>query len=208
MLNLRSFLQEQNHVNQGIYTEWNPKDISPCNWPGISCNINGSRVTGIDLSNNKIARDIFGNFSALTELTSLDLSENSIGGPVPADLGRCQNLRVLNLSQNIIDSELDLTGLNNLEVLDLSHNRIHGEIRLIFPRVCNSLMVVNVSSNSFSGEIGNSFDECQNLEYLDLSSNNLNGDIWYGFQRLREFSISKNNVGGSVPPWLFTKNCS
>lgn len=206
LLNLKSFLEEQNQVNRGKYTQWNTLDLSPCTWYGISCN--ASRVTGINLSANYIAGDVFGNFSTLTELASLDLSGNSIAGPVPADLGLCQNLKFLNLSHNIIGGELNLSGLNSLEILDLSVNRIQGDIELIIPRMCNSLVVANISSNNLTGEIGNSFDGCLNLEYVDFSSNNLSGDFHFPFERLKEFEVSENKFSGKIPSWVFSENCS
>lgn len=206
LLSLRSFLEERNRINQGGYNQWDPQSSSPCNWPGISCT--GGRVTGIDLSDSAIAWDIFGNFSALTELTYLDLSQNTLSGAIPNDLGRCQNLKFLNLSHNIIPGELNLTGLSSLEVLDLSTNRIGGDIRLSFPAICNSLVVANLSGNNFTGEIGNSLDECAKLQYVDLSSNNLTGSLMFGFHRLKEFVVSENNFVGTLPGWFFPENCS
>ncbi|WOH10428.1 hypothetical protein DCAR_0729897 [Daucus carota subsp. sativus] len=206
LLHLRSFLEEKNHFNRGLYTTWNPLDSSPCGWYGISCN-NG-RVTGINLSNNNIAGNLFGNFSALSELNYLDFSVNTIEGSVPSDLGQCQNLKFLNLSHNLIQGELNLTGLNNLEILDLAVNRFSGDIKLTFPTICNSLVVANISLNNLTGEIGNSFDECWNLEYVDLSSNFLTGNINLGFERLKELEISNNSISGTISPSVFSVNCS
>nr|GMC68863.1 ARF guanine-nucleotide exchange factor GNOM-like [Ipomoea batatas] len=51
LLNLKSFIEHQSTVNRGSrYTKWNSTDLSPCNWPGISCF--GGRVTGLNLSGN------------------------------------------------------------------------------------------------------------------------------------------------------------
>ncbi|KAA8540997.1 hypothetical protein F0562_024865 [Nyssa sinensis] len=210
LLSLKTFLEEHNRVNQGGYKEWNEQNPSPCDWTGISCDTNRSRVTAVDLSENNIAGNVFGNFSALTALTHLNLSKNSICGEIPADLGRCQNLKFLNLSHNMIDGGLHLTGLNNLEVLDLSLNRIRGEIRSTFREICNSLIVVNISANNFTSEIGDGFSECRNLQFLDLSTNNFSGDIWSwpGLVRLREFSVSENNFNGVIPPSILSENCS
>ncbi|KAA8542502.1 hypothetical protein F0562_023654 [Nyssa sinensis] len=208
LLNLKTFLEEQNRINRGIYTEWNQRSSSPCDWPGILCDTNRSRVTGINLSGNNTAGEIYQNFSRLTALTHLDLSRNSLGGAIPADLGQCQNLKFLNLSHNLIHGGLNLTGMNSLEVLDLSLNRISGGIRLTFPEICNSLIVVNISNNDFTGEIGDCFTQCWKLQYLDLSTNNFSGNIWPGFARLQEFSVAENNLNGVISPSIFTENCS
>ncbi|KAL2516100.1 putative LRR receptor-like serine/threonine-protein kinase [Forsythia ovata] len=208
LLELRSILEEHNPINQGRYMEWNHKDVSPCNWPGISCDNLGSRVTRVDLSGCHMSGNISSNFSALTELSYLDLSQNTIGGLISEDLGRCLNLKFLNLSHNIITAEFNLTGLSSLEILDLSVNRIIGHIELTIPKNCQNLKVVNISSNNITGEVGNIFEKCWNLKYLDLSSNNLSGNIWPGSDRLEEFSVAQNNFSGQVSSWIFTRNCS
>ncbi|KAK6123062.1 hypothetical protein DH2020_043214 [Rehmannia glutinosa] len=209
LLNLRSFLEKENPVfaNQVRYIHWDSNDVSPCDWPGISCDNSTNRVTGIDLSDSNIAGNIFGNFSALTELSYLDLSENTIGGVVPDDLGRCENLKFLNLSHNIIYGELNLTGLKNLEILDLSLNRIQGDIRLAIPENCSSLVVANVSDNNLTGSVRNVFETCSNLKFLDVSVNNLVGNIWPGFDRMLEVSLSENNFSALVLKSIFSENC-
>ncbi|KAI3513368.1 hypothetical protein L1887_20699 [Cichorium endivia] len=206
LLNLRSFLEEKNKVNQGNYNKWDPQSQTPCSWPGISCS--GNRVTGISLPDNDIAGNLFGNFSALTELAYLDLSTNTIDGTIPADLGSCRNLKLLNLSHNIIGGELNLTGLSNLEILDLSLNRFSGNIMMSIPRFCNGLAVANLSTNYFTGEITSSMDVCPKLEYVDVSSNYLTGNLSFGIHRFKEFSVSENLLNGTLPAWIFRESCS
>nr|GEX18070.1 probable LRR receptor-like serine/threonine-protein kinase At1g74360 [Tanacetum cinerariifolium] len=206
LLNLKSFLEQKNKVNQGSYNKWDPQDVTPCAWQGISCSSN--RVTGINLPDNDIAGGLFGNFSALTELTQLDLSTNTIDGSIPVDLGQCKNLRVLNLSHNIMDGEINLSGLTSLEILDVSVNRFSGNIKMSFPRICNSLVVANLSSNNFTGEIATSMDGCSKLEYVDLSSNFLTGNLWFGFDRFKEFTVSENRLNHTIPGSIFQENCT
>ncbi|MFS7912195.1 putative protein kinase RLK-Pelle-LRR-Xb-2 family [Helianthus anomalus] len=206
LLNLRMFLLQKNRINQGSYKKWDPQDPSPCSWPGITCS--GDRVTGISLPDNDIAGNLFSNFSGLSELTHLDLSKNTIEGAIPADLGRCRSLKVLNLSHNIMGGELNFTGLSSLEVVDLSVNRISGDIRMSFPVMCRNLVVANLSSNYFTGEISGSMDECSKLEYVDLSSNSLTGNLSFGFDRFKEFSVSENRLSGVLSGSNFMGSCS
>ncbi|KAG6745904.1 hypothetical protein POTOM_050414 [Populus tomentosa] len=209
LLVLKSFLEERNHVNRGQYSQWNQQSSNPCNWSGILCTSDGSRVNGINLAANNISGDLYDNFSTLTALTYLDLSRNTFSGAVPGDLSNCQNLVYLNLSHNILEGELNLTGLTKLETLDLSTNRIFGGIQFSFPGICNNLIVANVSANNFSGGIDNLFDGCLKLQYLDLSSNFFSGAIWKGFSRLKEFSVSENYLSGEVSGSFFAENnCS
>ncbi|XVF50059.1 hypothetical protein PTKIN_Ptkin04bG0064100 [Pterospermum kingtungense] len=208
LLKLKSFLEEQNPVNRGKYSEWGVNNLVPCQWHGITCSPDGQRVIGIDLSDNTISGEMFNGFSALTSLQKLDLSRNTIGGAIPDDLNRCSSLVYLNLSHNILKGELQLTGLSSLEKLDLSENRIQGDIQVSFPAICKSLVVANVSTNNLTGRIDNCFDECSNLQYLDLSSNDFDGSIWSGFARLVLYSVSENHVSGPLSGSMFTNNCS
>ncbi|XP_075490920.1 putative LRR receptor-like serine/threonine-protein kinase At1g74360 [Primulina tabacum] len=210
LLELRAYLEKENPVsmNRRTYTQWDPQELSPCNWPGISCNETTNRVTKVDLCDCNISGNLFQNFSALTELSYLDLSLNTIGGVLPEDLGQCRNLRLLNLSHNILNGALNFTALANLEVLDLTLNRIQVDIELSIPKSCDNLVVVNISNNNFTGEVGGIFETCSNLKYLDLSANSLQGDIWIGLDRIEELSISQNKFSGTVPSWIFTQNCS
>ncbi|MBA0721792.1 hypothetical protein Golax_009296 [Gossypium laxum] len=182
LLNLKSFLEEQNRVNRGRYTEWNERSSNPCEWYGILCSNGEARIIGIDLSDSNISGEMFNNFSALTHLQHLDLSKNTLNGVILDDLNRCHNLVYLKLSHNILGGELMLTGLTSLEKLDLSTNRFHGEVKFSFPAICHKLVVANLSMNNFWGSI-DYFDGCWNLQYLDLSSNNFSGNIWTGLQR-------------------------
>lgn len=206
LLNVKSFLKKQHPIDKGFkYNHWNPTDLSPCRWPGISCSTSINRVTGIDLSESNLSGKLFDHFSAMTELTSLDLSKNTFSGSIPPDLGQCRNLKFLNLSHNIIVGEFNLTGLNKLEVLDLTMNRIRG---LTMPEICDNLAVANISNNNFTGGIGRVFAQCKNLKYLDLSYNNLTGNLSFGLDMLDVFSASHNNFSGPLPSWIFTQNCS
>ncbi|BBH03990.1 Leucine-rich repeat protein kinase family protein [Prunus dulcis] len=207
LLSLKAFLQQHNPVNQGQYSQWNQHSNNPCKWHGVTCN-NDTRVSVVELSNNEITGEIFPNFSALTALSHLDLSTNTLSGALPEDLSKCHSLKYLNLSHNIIDSELNLNGLNQLEVLDLAVNRFNGDLQMSFPGICNNLVVANISENNLTGRIDHSFDDCLKLQYLDLSANYFSGEIWNGFTKLREFSVAENYLSGTILPSIFTNNCS
>ncbi|CAN8234828.1 unnamed protein product [Cochlearia groenlandica] len=207
LISLKSYLESLNPTNRGMYKEWRPERQDVCQWPGIKCSPQGSRVTGINLSDSTISGALFGNFSALTELTFLDLSKNTIQGSIPDDLSRCRSLKHMNLSHNILEGELNLAGLSNLEVLDLSVNRIAGDISSSFPLVCNSLVVANLSTNNFTGRIDDIFNGCRYLKYVDFSSNKFSGEVWGDFGRLVQFSVSENHLSGNISASMFRGNC-
>lgn len=211
LLSLKSYLESWNPQNRGMYAEWKMEQQDVCRWPGITCmpqEGQGSRVTGINLSDSTISGALFGNFSALTQLAFLDLSRNTIEGSITDDLSRCHNLKHLNLSHNILEGELGLSGLSNLEVLDLSVNRIAGDIHSSFTLLCNSLVVANLSTNNFTGRIEDIFNGCRYLQYVDFSSNGFSGEIWAGFGRLVQFSVSENHLSGNISASMFRGNCT
>uniref|UniRef100_A0A7N0ZY03 non-specific serine/threonine protein kinase n=1 Tax=Kalanchoe fedtschenkoi TaxID=63787 RepID=A0A7N0ZY03_KALFE len=211
LLTLKSFLEDGNPVNRGVYAEWGGEkgsNSNPCSWPGVLCSRDSSRVTGIDLSGNLISSPLFNNFSALTELSYLDLSGNTIGGLLPADLSSCMNLKHLNLSHNLIEGSFALTGLPSLEVLDVSTNRLSGEIASHFPQICGRLVVANLSLNRLTGRIDSCFDSCPSLQHLDLSANNFSGENWLGFARLKQYTVSENGLSGGIPSSIFASGCS
>ncbi|KAL0878018.1 hypothetical protein Bca101_027724 [Brassica carinata] len=208
LLSFKSYLESWNPIERGKYNEWETEKQDVCQWPGITCTPEGSRVTGINLSDSTISGPLFGNLSALTQLTFLDLSSNTIGGSIPDDLSRCHNLKHLNLSHNIIGGKLSLSGLSNLEVLDLSVNKISGDVHSSFPLLCNSLVVANLSTNNFTGRIDGIFNECRYLKYVDFRYNRFSGEIWADFRRLVKFSLSGNRLSGNISASMFRGNCT
>ncbi|KAK4387942.1 putative LRR receptor-like serine/threonine-protein kinase [Sesamum angolense] len=210
LLKLKAHIRLWNPVvNENTFTRWNSNDEFPCNWTGISCNTRGNHVTAVDLSNKNIPGPLFRNFSGLPELEHLNLTANGIYGTIPDDLSKCRNLRALDLSKNIIEGEFNLTGLNNLELLDLSNNRIQGNLQLMLPaRSCRNLVVLKLSSNNLSGPVDDLVNLCRNLHSLDLGGNNFSGNLSVQLDRLLEFSVPMNNLGGEIPSWFFSENCS
>ncbi|CAN1142762.1 Probable LRR receptor-like serine/threonine-protein kinase At1g74360 [Linum perenne] len=198
-------LCRRNRVNHGRYLQWNQSNH--CNWPGISCSSDGSRVIGIDLADDNISGELYGNFSSLTALEFLDLSRNSLLGSLPADLSNCQTLAYLNLSHHILRGEVNFIVLRSLEVIDLVKNRFSGEIQFDSPGMCMNLVVANLSENFFTGRVDHSFVGCSKLQYLDLSSNHFVGGLWSGFSKLKEFSASENGFN-ELHESDFDENCS
>ncbi|KAK8967576.1 putative LRR receptor-like serine/threonine-protein kinase [Platanthera guangdongensis] len=139
----------------------------------------------------------------------LDLSANSIDGSVPPELNQCRGLRHLNLSHNMIDGEMNLTSLVLLDTLDVSVNRIVGRVSESFPWNCGNLVYLNISSNNFTGGIGDYFDGCgQMLRILDVSLNRFVGEMWEGFWWLTEFWASDNKFTGMISPETFPAGCN
>ncbi|KAJ9564471.1 hypothetical protein OSB04_000437 [Centaurea solstitialis] len=87
-------------------------------------------------------------------------------------------------------------------VVNLSSNRFSGEIPSNIGRICRSLRVLDVSRNRISGIIPSSFGELRSLVALNLSQNLLQGEIPVDFSKikdLRGLSLSGNNLTGPIP---------
>ncbi|CDY42429.1 BnaC02g22790D [Brassica napus] len=177
LLNFKSYLESWNPTERGKYNEWDTEKQEVCQWPGITCTPEGSRVTGISLRGSTISGPIFGNFSALTQLTFLDLSSNTIGGSIPDDLSRCHRLKHLNLSHNII-------GKLPIEI---------GQLPLVF---------LNLTRNKFSGQIPQEIGNIYNLQNLDLSYNNFSGNFPTSLNDLNEMNSFLGNPLLQLPSFF------
>ncbi|XP_022735516.1 receptor-like protein 12 [Durio zibethinus] len=103
-----------------------------------------------------------------TKLTSIDLSNNKFQGDIPKIIGKLNSLKGLNLSHNNLSGCIptSIGNLISLEWLDLSSNKLVGTIpeRLID---LTSLSVFNVSENHLQGQIpqGKQFNTFGNDSY-------------------------------------------
>lgn len=209
LLELKKFLKSHNPYKEIVYQNWHQSDASPCNWSGITCGtVQGfERVTGVNLTGALFQGKIFDGFSTLTALSSLFLGRNSFKGEIPSDLGLCKSLIHLDLSYNFLEGTPNLTGLSNLRVVDLSVNRLNGSISSSFPKNCDNLTAMNLSSNLFTGVIPDTLGNCSNLRFIDLSENQLVGPVWPVFGTMEEVFLCCNNISGHIPEAVFSESC-
>nr|GMC63104.1 probable inactive receptor kinase At5g10020 [Ipomoea batatas] len=177
----------------------------------------------MNLSHNNLAGGFFSGDSIqmFRNLMVLDLGNNGLMGQLPS-FGSMPNLKVLRLPNNqlygSIPDEL-LLGLVPLEDLDLSGNGFSGSIEIVnsttlktlnlssnflsgFPSSIGNCLVVDLSSNNFSGDVSAIESWEANLEVLDLSSNQLTGslpNLTSQFQQLTFLSIRNNSIRGNLP---------
>ncbi|KAI3829509.1 hypothetical protein L1987_03634 [Smallanthus sonchifolius] len=143
----------------------------------------------------------------MKSLEILDVSVNNFTGLVPTGLGDVESLKSLNLSLNQFTGEVpeSLAKCVNLSVIDFSRNLFTGEIPgWVFGL---GLKGVYLSGNGFTGnvEFGESAAGFDSLEILDLSSNLFSGAIASSignFSRLVFLNMSRNSLVGSVPSIL------
>ncbi|KAK8642095.1 hypothetical protein V6N13_011457 [Hibiscus sabdariffa] len=212
-------------------SSWNPRDPTPCNWRGVSCDSATGSVTSLDLSNANVGGPFPTLLCRLQNLSFINLFYNNINSTIPSDLSTCQNLAHLDLSQNLLTGELPhtLADLPNLKYLDLTGNNISGDFPDSFGRFqklevlsvvynlldgtipaflgnISTLKMLNLSYNPFSpGRIPPELGNLTNLEILWLTECNLVGEIPDSLGRLKKLTdldLALNNLVGNIPSSL------
>ncbi|KAK8551513.1 hypothetical protein V6N13_119971 [Hibiscus sabdariffa] len=212
-------------------SSWNPRDPTPCNWRGVSCDSATGSVTSLDLSNANVGGPFPTLLCRLQNLSFINLFYNNINSTIPSDLSTCQNLVHLDLSQNLLTGELPhtLADLPNLKYLDLTGNNISGDFPDSFGRFqklevlslvynlldatipaflgnISTLKMLNLSYNPFSpGRIPPELGNLTNLEILWLTECNLVGEIPDSMGRLKKLTdldLALNNLVGNIPSSL------
>ncbi|XP_010026679.2 receptor-like protein 33 [Eucalyptus grandis] len=160
------------------------------------------------------------------KLRILDLSNNNFGGPLPANL--IMNLRGMKniedephgpsyMTCNIFkggepyENSMTVTMkgketklvkiLTIFTTIDLSHNSFQGDIPEAFGHL-HSLIGLNLSHNHLIGSIPLTLGNLTNLGWLDLSSNMLSGGIPRALGDLASLgylNLSKNELTGRIP---------
>ncbi|KAL8200655.1 hypothetical protein R6Q57_011994 [Mikania cordata] len=87
-------------------------------------------------------------------------------------------------------------------VVNVSSNGFSGEIPSNIGQICRSLTVLDASGNQIEGTLPLSFGELGFLVTLNLSQNMLHGPIPVNFSKiknLKNLSLSSNNLSGPIP---------
>ena len=172
-----------------------------CDWYGLTCNVEGW-VIEMDLSANRVRRNVPNEFSLLTSLQYVGLSQNSLGpelnpslfdmpslqiidfdtngiSKLPKSISRRNRVKELYLADNSIDylpeSMVDLT---KLEVLWLWKNSLSGTLPDFMRGMSRLGKRYSVVMMSF--QCVQILNSCL-LQYtveLDIEDNFLSGDLW------------------------------
>uniref|UniRef100_A0A1J3GHN3 Putative inactive receptor kinase n=1 Tax=Noccaea caerulescens TaxID=107243 RepID=A0A1J3GHN3_NOCCA len=152
----------------------------------------------LDLENNQINGEL-PLFESQPNLKILKLARNQLFGSVPEELLQSSiPLRELDLSQNGFTGSISDINSTTLTLLNLSSNGLSGDL----PSSLKSCLVIDLSGNTFSGDVSVVRNWEATPDFLDLSSNNLSGSLpnfTSAFSRLSVLSIRDNSVSGSLP---------
>ena len=175
-------------------------------WHGVTTDGEG-RVTGLDLTNNRISGWIPHEIGGLKALETLRLGHSSrLGGTIPAELGDLANLQLLSLNASNLEGTIpvELGALTKLRNLRMSRSRLEGPIPAELGRLHN-LEFLNLTQNRLSGAIPAELGDLANLTQLHLGDNELTGPIPAGFgdlSRLTVLVLARNELSGSLPVGL------
>ncbi|KAG4214860.1 hypothetical protein ERO13_A01G145100v2 [Gossypium hirsutum] len=191
----------------GVLSGWK-LETSPCLWYGVKCS--SGRVVQLDLNQCSLYGTIFFNpLASLDMLYSLDLSGNMFTVNSTTLLLLPYGLKRLQLSDTGLFGLKLENSCNSLLVLDLSSNRFVDSIPVYLSN-CTKVTALNLSLNSLTGEIPSSLGELKTLQRLDLSFNHLTGwipsKLGNACDSLLALRLSFNNFSGPVPSSL--SSCS
>ncbi|KAG6794052.1 hypothetical protein POTOM_003285 [Populus tomentosa] len=140
----------------------------------------------------------------LSSLTSLDLTCNLIEGSIPT---LPISISFLSLAKNNLTGEIpvSLCSLSNLTILDACYNYMSGQIRKCLEALGDTLIVLNLRKNRFSGLMPWNFTKDCSLKTLNLYANQLTGKIPMSLKhckRLQVLDLGDNQINDTFPFWL------
>ncbi|KAL4625728.1 hypothetical protein ACB092_05G046300 [Castanea dentata] len=96
-----------------------------------------------------------------------------------------------------------LLGQHELEVIDISHSKLNGSFPIWLLENKTGLQLLNLRSNSFTGEFYLPSDHYMNLRWLDVSDNHFDGklqeNIGKRIPKLEYLNLSQNQFEGNLP---------
>lgn len=156
-----------------------------------------TRLTLLDVSNNRLEEVEHAELARLTGILRLTLANNRLKS-LPQDFGSFRSLRVLNLSSNFLDKfPVTLCTLESLVNLDVSFNAVAslpeeiGDLR--------SLEKFVMTNNRLAGSLPSTFSRLANLRELDLKFNALTSiDVISELPKLEVLTADHNMISQFV----------
>nr|GMD69653.1 LRR receptor-like serine/threonine-protein kinase GSO1 [Ipomoea batatas] len=190
--------------------------------------VNLTKLVDLRASGNRLTLNVSPNWMPPFQLDWLQLSGWNLGSQFPAWLKSQHSIWEVEISNTGIKSEVPTWFWNlssNIEIIDLSHNQLRGKIEDIssrhpwlevyldsnqfngpLPRIAINVTELDLSNNSFSGDVSHFLCHVQNLPYnlriLHFGGNNLSGEIpdcWMHWPNLNFINMNENKLIGSIP---------
>ncbi|TYH46808.1 hypothetical protein ES332_D11G365300v1 [Gossypium tomentosum] len=221
---------ETNLLNGEIPDCWNHWDVLAYlnlgnnNLTGkIPLTLGQKNPSTLNLRNNRMFGELPSTMQNSTNLIMLDLSENHFNGSVPAWIGdKLSNFVVLSLRSNNFDGVIPKC-FNNLSAMATTNKTKNERSTLYFinyPFYLSALLVLkgredeyghtlglvtnlDLSVNSFTGEIPKEIGSLVGLLSLNFSGNHLTGNIpdnIGNMKFLESLDLAMNRLNGEIPP--------
>lgn len=163
-----------------------------------------SRLTMLDVSNNKLEQLEHAELHKLQSLVSLRLSNNKLSA-LPKYFGQWKALRSLNLSSNSLTEFPNyMCEMKTLVDLDLSFNAIGA-----LPQIGNltSLERLWATNNKLTGPFPSTANQLQNLREIDVRHNTIdNIDVLVQLPKLEWLAIGYNNISSFEGTFVKLRN--
>jgi len=171
-----------------------------------------SNLVSLDLSSNSLIGSIPVDMFSLPSLRKLQLGENKFGGQLREFSSRPSwILDTVDLSNNSLQGSIPRSffGLKGLKVLKLSFNNFSGSLNLNMIHELVNLTTLELSYNKLSVHVSGSSGRISSfpqLSTLKLASCQLYGlpDFLRNQSRLQFLDLSKNQIQGAIPKWVWT----
>ena len=152
-----------------------------------------SRLTILDVSNNRLEQLEHAELLRLTGLISLKLANNRLTS-LPSYFGNFKSMRTLNVSSNFLDSfPRFLCDLESLTDIDMSFNSI-GSLPDEIGKLKNLERFV-ITNNRLANSLPDTFSELWNLKEVDIRYNALTSiDVLAQLPKVEQISADHNSV--------------
>ncbi|KAJ8122481.1 hypothetical protein ONZ43_g1336 [Nemania bipapillata] len=156
-----------------------------------------TKLTLLDVSNNRLEEVEHAELSRLTKILRLTLANNRLKS-LPQDFNSFKSLRVLNLSSNFLDKfPVTLCSLESLVDLDVSFNAVAS-----LPEEIGNLRSLEkfvMTNNRLAGSLPPTFKRLGNLRELDLKFNALTSiDVISELPKLEVLTADHNMISQFV----------
>ncbi|XP_044496137.1 putative leucine-rich repeat receptor-like serine/threonine-protein kinase At2g24130 isoform X2 [Mangifera indica] len=180
-----------------------------CNFTGVFCDKHKHRVVLLDLEDCGLVGPLSPFLSNLTGLRKLLLFDNYFFGIIPSEFSNLRNLHYLLLDGNNLQGSIpeSFALFSKLTLIMISDNKLTGALPPSFFANCTTLKNVDLSHNSFRGQIPGEIGNCPNLWNLNLYNNQFTGQLPESLinTSIASLDVEYNYLSGVLPSEIFAK---